>query len=332
MKNYQILTKFYKQRISMSDVLTPQKNFTVNIDNDDEHDLIVKLGHALSVKERVMILKNLLYSSKNLSSIAQELNIPVSSVSRHIDALAEAGLVYLTYQPGLKGHIKFVSQAILGFSVSLEPTHATAEKEEYTVEMPLGMFTSCDIKAPCGMVGKENKIEDFDNPSVFFSPARANAECIWFDSGFISYLFPSYPLSHRRCSKISFSFEICSETIYFNNNWPSDITIRVNDVELLTFTSPGDFGGRRGKYTPVYWPITSTQFGLLKKVAVNDDGVFLDNVLITNKIRFSDLKLYEHNAVKFEIGIKEDAEHRGGLNLFGKNFGDFPQSIVMAVK
>lgn len=78
----------------MSDILTPQKNFTVTIDNDEEHDLIVKLGHALSVKERVMILKNLLHSSKNLSAISQELNIPVSSVSRHIDVLAEAGLVY----------------------------------------------------------------------------------------------------------------------------------------------------------------------------------------------------------------------------------------------
>lgn len=316
----------------MSDILTPQKNFTVTIDNDEEHDLIVKLGHALSVKERVMILKNLLHSSKNLSAISQELNIPVSSVSRHIDVLAEAGLVYLTYQPGLKGHIKFVSQAILGFSVSLEPTHTSAAQEEFTVEMPLGMFTSCDIKAPCGMVGKENKIESFDDPSVFFSPARQNAECIWFDAGFISYLFPTSPLSHNRCSEISFTFEICSETIYFNNNWPSDITVRVNDVELLTFVSPGDFGGRRGKYTPAYWPITSTQFGLLKKIAVNGDGVFLDNVLISNKIKFEDLNLYGNSAVKLEIGIKENAEHRGGLNLFGKNFGDYPQAIIMAVK
>lgn len=316
----------------MSDVLTPQKNFTVNIDNDDEHDLIVKLGRALAVRERVMILKNLLHSSKSLSSIAQELNIPVSSVSRHIDVLAEAGLIYLTYQPGLKGHIKFVSQAILGFSVSLEPTHDTAKEEEYSVEMPLGMFTSCDIKAPCGMVGKESSIESFDDPRVFFSPARVGAECIWFDSGFISYQFPAQPLAHHRCREISFTFEICSETIYFNNNWPSDITVRVNGVELLTFTSPGDFGGRRGKYTPAYWPVTSTQFGLLKKIAVTEDGVYMDNVLANNKVTFSDLGLYDHNAVTFEIGIKENAEHRGGLNLFGKNFGDFPQAIVMAVK
>ena len=316
----------------MSDILTPQKNFTVNVANEDEHELIVKLGRALAVKDRVAILKNMLNSSKSLSAIAQELNIPVSSVSRHIDVLSDAGLIYLTYQPGLKGHIKFVSQAVHSFSVLLIPPQTTAKEEEYSVEMPLGMFTSCNIKAPCGMAGKESAIESFDDPRVLFSPARAGAECIWFDSGFISYLFPTHPFALHRCREISFSFEICSETIYFNNNWPSDITVRVNGVELLTFTSPGDFGGRRGKYTPAYWPVTSTQFGLLKKITVNGDGVFMDNVLINSKVSFSDLGLCEKNAIEFEIGIKEDAEHKGGLNLFGKSFGDFPQSIVMTVK
>ena len=33
----------------MSDILTPQKNFTVNVANEDEHELIVKLGRALAV-------------------------------------------------------------------------------------------------------------------------------------------------------------------------------------------------------------------------------------------------------------------------------------------
>ena len=38
------------------------------------------------------------------------------------------------------------------------------------------------------------------------------------------------------------------------------------------------------------------------------------------------------NAVKFTIGIKQDAVHRGGLNLFGKNFGDYQQAIIMTIK
>lgn len=315
----------------MSDILTPQKHLTLYIDNENETELIAKICHALSVKERVMILKNLLTSSKNLSTISEELDIPVSSVSRHIDVLLEAGLIYLSYQPGLKGHVKYVSQAILDLSVSLEPLTVNDPQGAYSVEMPLGMFTSCNIKAPCGMVGKESAIESFDNPGVFFSPARRDAECLWFDSGFIGYQFPVTHLKTHECGKISFTFEICSETIYFNNNWPSDITVRINGIELLTFLSPGDFGGRRGKYTPTYWPVTSTQFGILRKLSVTKEGVFFDHSLVTNKIKLNDLKLYEKDTVYFEIGVKDDAQHRGGLNLFGKNFGDFPQAIIMSL-
>ena len=108
--------------------------------------------------------------------------------------------------------------------------------------------------------------------------------------------------------------------------------MRVNDVEVTTFTSPGDFGGRRGKYTPSYWPVTSTQFGLLKKITVGSDGVFVDNSFVSDKVHFADLKIYDGSAIKLDIGIKDDATHRGGINLFGKNFGDFPQSIVMSLK
>ena len=164
-----------------------------------------------------------------------------------------------------------------------------------------------------------------------FLPCVLKAECIWFDCGFISYNFPTDFSRTQKFSEISFSFEICSETIYYNNNWPSDITVRINDKEITTFTSPGDFGGRRGKYTPLYWPVTSTQFGLLKKITVNQDGVFVDNSFVSDKVKFDDLKIYDGSAIKLDIGIKDDAVHRGGINLFGKNFGDFDQAIIMKI-
>ena len=316
----------------MSDILTPQKHLNLIVDNVNEHELITKIARALSVKERVMILKDILTCSKNIPTIAKELSIPESSVTRHVDVLADAGLIYISYLPGIKGHAKYLSQAILDISISLEPTQTIMSDNEFSLEMPLGMFANCDVKAPCGMTGKEKQIETFDDPSVFFSPSRIDAECIWFDSGFITYRFPAKDIKNLPYKKLSFTFEICSETIYYNNDWPSDITVRINDIELLTSESKGDFGGRRGKYTPTYWPVTSTQFGLLHKVSVTDEGVFFDHHLFTDKIKLDDLKLHESNAISFEIGVKKDAVHRGGLNLFGKNFGDYPQAIIMTLK
>lgn len=317
----------------MSDILNPEKNFILHIENEQDHKTIAKLSHALSVPERILILQKLLNTSKSLSTLSEELNIPISSVSRHIDVLSAAGLIIVNYRPGLKGHTKFCSQAILNYTVSLgcsDPPES--QEQEYSVEMPIGMFTHCHIKSPCGMVSAEGVIEEFDNPDTFFSPLRSKAECLWFDRGFVCYNFPASPLRHHPCTEISFTFEICSETVYYNDKWPSDITVSVNGRKILTFTSPGDFGGRRGKYTPEYWPITSTQFGLLKKIAITENGVYLDNVFLHDHIKFSDLGLYDGNAVKLEIGIAEDAEHQGGINLFGKSFGDYPQAIIMTVK
>lgn len=316
----------------MSDILTPQKNVTLSVDDDNCHALIAEFGRAVSVPERLAVLKCILLASKSVPDIAAELNLPASSVARHIDILGKAGLIYTSLQPGPKGHAKYCSQAVLSVTLSLEADDSRKEDAGYEVEMPLGMFSHCHIKAPCGMTGAEGKIADFDNPKIFFSPVRTKAECIWFDCGFISYNFPADFSDKQRFSEISFTFEICSETLYYNNNWPSDITVRVNDVEVTTFTSPGDFGGRRGKYTPSYWPVTSTQFGLLKNITVGSDGVFVDNSFVSDKVHFADLKIYDGSAIKLDIGIKDDATHRGGINLFGKNFGDFPQSIVMSLK
>ena len=316
----------------MSDIISPNKDIMLSVASEHDHDMIVKISRALSVLDRVRILKSLLLRPKNLSDLSAELDIPVSSVSRHIDALNEAQLIFVNYQPGPKGHTKYCSQMVMSYTVSLDaPCMRESQATEFVMEMPVGLYSHCHIKAPCGMTGKDGNLGAFDDPSTFFLPERVNAECIWFDSGFISYNFPK-PSDGLDISEITFSFEICSETVYYNNNWPSDITVSVNDVEITTFTSPGDFGGRRGHYTPEYWPVTSTQFGILKTISVNAEGLFIDKTLVNSHITVSDLKLAVGNAIKLTIGIKEDAVHRGGLNLFGKNFGDYPQSIIMIIK
>jgi len=38
-----------------------------------------------------------------------------------------------------------------------------------------------------------------------------------------------------------------------NADWPSDISLWVNDVKIGTWTSPGDYGDRRGVHTPRWW-------------------------------------------------------------------------------
>jgi len=317
----------------MDKLLVSEVQDKFDVENPKDEASILKICYALSSPERLKIVKNLLRGNKNLTTLAKELNIPMTSLSRHIDVLADAKIIFLNYQPGPKGHTKYCSLASLGFTISLAVTHTETDiAPNYSIELPIGIFSHCHIEAPCGMITAEKQFAPFDEPSNFFLPERVNAECLWFDKGFISYNFPSPPVDELSLmSEVSFSFEICSETSCYNNNWPSDITVYVNKIELLTFTSPGDFGGRRGKYTPEFWPLTSTQFGLLKNITIDNEGVFLDGKLVNKNVTFDDLQLSTGSAIQLTIGIKDDAVHKGGINLFGKNFGDFPQGIKMTL-
>ncbi len=315
----------------MSDIANIENHIKLSVFDEHDHPMICRVARALSVPERLQILKILLNQPRSLSEISAELDIPISSVSRHIDALADAQLIFIHYQPGLKGHAKYCSQMALSCLIDIDaPRIEDPEDFDYRIELPVGLFSHCHITAPCGMCGPESTIGKVDDPSTFFLPERTMAECIWFDQGFIDYNFPSS--IKDSVEEVSFSFEICSETSYYNNNWPSDITVKINGVEVITFTSPGDFGGRRGKNTPEYWPVTSTQFGILNKFTVTDHGVYRNDVFVHKNVVLEDLNITKGNAIRLTIGIKPDAVHRGGVNLFGKNFGDFNQAIVMTIR
>ena len=208
--------------------ISAEKHLNLKIDKPSDHAALAKIARALSVDVRLEILKYMLNRSVSLSEISKSLNLPISSVSRHIDILEDAGLIVINYQPGLKGHTKFCAQAVLDVKISLVANKADSEMKSYITEMPVGMYSDCKVSAPCGMVSKESKLGNFDDVQIFYSPLRAQAECLWFKSGYVTYVFPSPQKDTENRKRISFSLEVCSDTIYYNNNWPSDITVNIN--------------------------------------------------------------------------------------------------------
>jgi len=131
--------------------------------------------------------------------------------------------------------------------------------------------------------------------------------------------------------KIEISMEICSEALDTDESWPSDITLWINSVEIGTWTSPGDFVGKRGKLTPEWWKLAGSQYGFLKRWSVTKEGTFVDGMKIS-KVKIADLGITNHTSIKVKIGIKEDTENIGGVNIFGSNFGNYPQDIMMRLE
>ena len=45
----------------------------------------------------------------------------------------------------------------------------------------------------------------------------------------------------------------------------------------------------------------------------------------------ADLDLADHHSIRLRIGIEESAKHPGGINIFGRGFGNYDQDIVLGI-
>ena len=113
-------------------------------------------------------------------------------------------------------------------------------------------------------------------------------------------------------------------------DFKSDIYVGLGARELGVWTSPGDYGARRGRFNPSWWSDTSSQYGLLKTWRIDSLGCTLDGEPLSS-VTVSDLQLDALEYIPLRIGIHADAAHVGGINLFGEKFGDFAQGIVVRV-
>ena len=64
---------------------------------------------------------------------------------------------------------------------------------------------------------------------------------------------------------------------------------------------------------------------------IKKDGTYIDNMKLSDK-KISEFKLEDNDYISVKIGIKEEAKNIGGISIFGKSFGDYPQDIVMKLE
>lgn len=67
---------------------------------------------------------------------------------------------------------------------------------------------------------------------------------------------------------------------------------------------------------------------MLETWSVDEKGTYLNAEKMTDHT-LEEFHLDDGNYISVRIGIREKAEHKGGLNLFGDCFGDHPQDMVL---
>jgi transcriptional regulator, ArsR family len=279
---------------------------------------------ALASKVRLKVIQLLAQKPRNIKELAEELGLSSAIMTMHVKKLEKAGLISTKRIHGNGGVQKLCSLAVNHIEIDIP-----MEKEErkyYQTIIPIGHYTDFEIEPTCGLATLEKVIGYYDDPRYFLDPDRVNAKILWFSKGYVEYKIPNYLLPGQQPEELEISIELGSEAPGYNNNWPSDIYFEINGVYVGQWTSPGDFGGERGKYTPSWWNTNINQYGLLKVIRVTHKGTYIDGEKIS-RVNLDDIDIYRKQW-SLRIGVKEDAVHVGGVTLFGKGFGNYDQDIV----
>ncbi|HUF38110.1 MAG TPA: helix-turn-helix domain-containing protein [Anaerolineales bacterium] len=287
---------------------------------------------ALASEPRVNILRHLRDRVCNMGEIGEALQMPPSTITLHIGLLEDAGLVKVELRPAVRGLQKMIARVYDVIQVMLPRGEEAGNEQWVDISIPIGGYSDCRVSPTCGLAGEDGIIGFFDDPTSFFEPDRLQAQLIWFHHGFVEYRLPNRLPPKATPESLNLSLEICSEAPLHHEDWPSDITLWINGVEIGTWTCPADFGGQRGVLTPKWWEDWNSQYGLLKVWQVTKEGSYIDGRRLSNVV-LPDLQLGKSDGlIEVRIGVKEDATHVGGINIFGRKFGNYPQDILMRIR
>ncbi|MBQ6564895.1 MAG: helix-turn-helix domain-containing protein [Clostridiales bacterium] len=282
---------------------------------------------ALSSETRLSIMELLQNEGAlSISAIAEKLGLTAGTLTPHIRALQECGLISISMVEGKHGTMKICTAAV--DSLLISAPELSIAKNMYETEIGIGQYTNYEVRPTCGICTTDHIIGQVDVPAFFSDVERTDAHIIWFSSGYVEYMLPCFLKEGQYPLELQLSMEISSEAPGVQENWPSDIHFKMNGVDLGFWTCPGDFGRIQGIYNPPWWFRNWNQHGLYKLLSINDQGTFMDGARISNAT-IGDIRIRQGRAISFRIEVPENAGHVGGATLFGKGFGNYPQDIRM---
>ncbi len=287
-----------------------------------------QLFDALSSPTRMKIVELLQQTnSMNMDTLSKALNISNGALTAHVKKLADCGIITVKLQSVGHGTQKL---CMLGESkVVVDLIDRTLSGKYERLELNIGQYNHCKINPTCGLCDKYRPLFDFDLPQYFKYPEHFEADLLWFCDGFITYSFPNPLRKDQKLTEIQLSMELSSEGPFLAKDYPATIDFYNHNKLLGTHISPGEFDEHKGTLTPEWW--FYGQYGELITITIDENGTCI------NGIESSFYSIHDVLAdatsddfIHLKIACESNTT-KGGVMLFGKNFGDHPQGIVMKV-
>ena len=284
---------------------------------------------ALGSEVRIRILSILLENGEmNMTDLSRRLSLSPGALTGHIRLLEECGLIRIMTRQGNHGSQKLCS--VRQDKILIELNQIAPSQNTYDTSISIGHYCDCDVYPTCGLSSDKHLIGEVDDRRYFYHNDRFSADILWFTRGYVEYAIPNFIPYDQKMDELCISMEISSEAPGVNENWPSDITFFLNDVNIANWTSPGDFGEVRGLLTPKWWFPQWNQYGLLKMLQINQKGTFIDGDRKSDHT-IEEFHLTGKSSIKFRIAVLDTAANVGGVTLFGKSFGNYNQDINVRI-
>lgn len=289
----------------------------------------LQIFKALGSEIRIEIIKILLENhSMSMNELASRLNITNGALTNHIKKLEDSGIVSISNESAGHGNQKkcsvFLDKILIDINTQEDYDNV------YQTSLRIGHFTDYNVYPTCGIASSTTLIGEVDDTRYFAHPGRYEADILWFTRGYVEYIVPNFIPFGQKIDQITISLEISSEAPGINDVWPSDISFKLNGKKIATWTSPGDFGAVQGIFTPDWWYPNWNQYGLLKILVINKDGTFIDGLQVSDS-SISEFDFDYRSTIKLKLEVEEDADHVGGLTIFGKSFGNYNQDIDVRI-
>ena len=292
---------------------------------DEGLDIFKALGSEVRIEIIKILLEN---NGMNMNELAGRLNITNGALTSHIKKLEDCGLVIIANESAGHGNQKKCSVRL--DKILIEVNAQEDIRNIYQTDIKIGHYSDYNVYPTCGIASDSAIIGEVDDARYFAHPDRYNANILWFTRGYVEYVVPNFIPYGQKIDQITISLEIGSEAPGVNDVWPSDISFLINNKKIAMWTSPGDFGNMKGIFTPEWWHPNWNQYGLLKILAINNTGTFIDGLQVSD-VSIADFDFDYRSNIRLKLEVEDTAQHIGGLTIFGKTFGNYNQDISVSI-
>lgn len=284
---------------------------------------------ALNSDVRLSILQMLLNEdSLTPDDFARRLNVTNGAITAHVKKLEQAGLIKINLKSASRGISKQCQINTNRIIIDMVVAEKASEKC-FESEIDIGSYCDFSVSPTCGIVSTKHIIGDvFDEPQIFSYPERSSAALLWFTTGYVEYIVPNGLKYGQKLRELQFMMEIASEAPGCVSYYPSDIKFYLNGTLLGLWTTPGEHNDRRGIFNPDWWFPNLGQYGQQKLLSINNDGCFIDGLKISD-MKISQFNIDQTTSLKLKLSSDNNVANRGGLSLFGKEFGDYNNGILV---